>query len=128
MRVCCSRCCAARDCVAAVSTSLFVAPRNSRLPIAASRRIPRRCSALGIPKSYKWVRGLDIMFYGRESISLGVARQACLGQASPAALFRAVEAPMQHSRRRLLLISSAALGGILLPFAKLWAQDPVAGS
>src|SRR2546428_11423569 len=35
---------------------------------------------------------------------------------------------MQHSRRRLLLISSAALGGILMPFVKISAQDPVADS
>src|SRR4030088_2115062 len=38
--------------------------------------MPARCSALGIVKSKKWVKGLDIMFYGRESISLRVARQA----------------------------------------------------
>ena len=65
------------------------------------------------------------MFYGRESISLGVARQVRRWRVSPAGLFRATEAPMQHSRRRLLLISSAALGGILVPFAKISAQEPV---
>src|SRR5467141_1079895 len=75
-RVCCSRCCAPFDCVAAGLTSLFVADRSKRMQIRARTRMPARCRALGIVKSKNWVKGLDIMFYGRESISLGVARQA----------------------------------------------------
>src|SRR5260370_8640209 len=91
------------------------------MQIRARTRMPARCSAFGIVKSKKWVRGLDIMFYGRESISLRVALQA---RPTP---FLCSGGTMRSSRRHLLLLSFAALPGVLVRFQDPVMQDPTRG-
>ena len=77
--------------------------------------MPARCSALAIVKSRKWVRGLDIVLYGRESISLRVARQGLSNLQT--------ETAMPSSTRRLLLMSLLLLPGMLARGQDFPTQD-----
>jgi hypothetical protein len=61
------------------------------------------------------------MFYARESISLRVGRQA------PRRCAFAREETMQVPRRRLFLMSCAALSGMVLRVQRGRGQDPVGG-